>query len=366
LAETILSQELSSAERTKLGRQLNQLGRQLTDYGIDGSLEAAIEAAEYGWEQQPADRARPPAANRQRLSTHENGDDWDDDELEAEWDEDDLDEEEYEPGQGDLTEVKLNILSRRGEVEAFLKLCLAAGRHLRYALKLVELGRIPEAVKHARQHLQSAADALALAESLRASGAVAEAIEVGESGLTGTGPKFALATWLAPVEEAQGQTEAALRAWQAAFGEAPSLAIYQTLKRLAETKWKKLGPQIMTGLRHSGDKRVLAEVLIEEQDWDAAIQVADGRQVWYDVIEIVADAVLPHRPEWVAKASRKHAERLMVEAKSQNYPLAAAWLKRAKQAHAALGQTAEWRGYLNQIKEQYRRRPALQAQLSRL
>jgi uncharacterized Zn finger protein len=110
----------------------------------------------------------------------------------------------------------------------------------------------------------------------------------------------------------------------------------------------------------------LAEVLIEEHDWEAAIEVAEGRQVWYDVIELVADAVLPHRPEWVAAISRKHAERLMIEAKSQNYPLAAAWLKRAKQAHAALGQTAEWREYLGRVKEQYRRRPALQAQLSRL
>jgi uncharacterized Zn finger protein len=75
---------------------------------------------------------------------------------------------------------------------------------------------------------------------------------------------------------------------------------------------------------------------------------------------------LPHRPEWVAETSRKHAGRLMVEPKSQNYPLAAAWLQRAKKAHAALGQTAEWRAYLDRVKEQYRRRPALQAQLSRL
>ena len=122
----------------------------------------------------------------------------------------------------------------------------------------------------------------------------------------------------------------------------------------------------MTSLRRSGDNTALAEVLIEEKDWDAAIKVADGRGVWYDVVERVADAVLPHRPEWVAQTSRKHAERLMVEPKSQNYPLAAAWLKRAKQAHAALGQMAEWHEYLVRVKDKYRRRPALQAQLHEL
>ncbi len=262
--------------------------------------------------------------------------------------------------------MKLNILDRRSESEAYLQLCQETGRHLRYALKLVELDRIPEAMIHARQHVHSSGDALALAESLRASGAVAEAIEVGERGLNSAGPKYALATWLAPVEEAQGQTEAALRAWQAALAEQPALAIYQTLKRLAGAQWSKLEPEVLVGLRRSGDKRVLAEVLIEERDWDAAIQVADGREAWYDVIEFVAVSVLPHRPEWVAQASRKHAERLMAEPKSKNYPLAAAWLKRAKMAHVALGQTAEWREYLKQVKEQYRRRPALQAQLSRL
>lgn len=374
LAETILSQELSEAERRKLVRRLTGLGHQLADYGIDETLVAAIEAAEHGWENPPADHPSQPAigrrqANRRSQSLRQSSEDWDDEEDSAEWVGDNFDDdydEGYETNPGDLTDVKLNILDRRGESEAYLQLCQETGRHLRYALKLVELDRIPEAMIHARQHVHSSGDALALAESLRASGAVAEAIEVGERGLNSAGPKYALATWVAPVEEAQGQTEAALSAWQAAFAEQPALAIYQTLKRLAGAQWSKLGPEVLAGLHRSGDKRVLAEVLIEERDWDAAIQVADGREAWYDVIEFVADSVLPHRPEWVAQASRKHGERLMAEPKSKNYPLAAAWLKRAKMAHVALGQTAEWREYLKQVKEQYRRRPALQAQLSRL
>lgn len=53
----------------------------------------------------------------------------------------------------------------------------------------------------------------------------------------------------------------------------------------------------------------------------------------------------------------------MVEAKSKNYPLAAEWLKRVKKAYALLGKTGEWQAYLHSIKEQYKRRPALQVQL---
>src|SRR5258708_7588133 len=51
LAETILSQEFSSAQRTKLVRQLARLDRQLADYGFEGTLTAAIEGAQYRWEQ---------------------------------------------------------------------------------------------------------------------------------------------------------------------------------------------------------------------------------------------------------------------------------------------------------------------------
>ncbi len=218
-------------------------------------------------------------------------------------------------------------------------------------------------MKHGQRKLRTADEARQLAEALRAGGHVAEALVIGERGLKLKAPKYALAAWLAPVEEAQGRAAAALNAWQAAFSEDPSLAIYQSLKRLAGAKWKKLGPEVMSALRRSGDKLALVEVLIEEQDWDEAIKVADGRQAWHGLVETVAEAALPHRPEWVARASRKHAERLMEEANSKNYPLAAAWLKRAKKAHAALGQTAEWRDYLEKIKEKYRRRPALQAQL---
>ncbi len=84
------------------------------------------------------------------------------------------------------------------------------------------------------------------------------------------------------------------------------------------------------------------------------------------MVETVADAVLKHRPEWVVKISLQHAERLMLEAKSKNYPHAASWLKRAKRAYAELGQAEAWKIYLKKTKEQYSRRPALQAQLAHL
>lgn len=217
-----------------------------------------------------------------------------------------------------------------------------------------------------QKHLTTAEETLEVARCLRESRLVAEAIEVGEHGLKLKGSKAGLGGWLGPVEEAQGRTKQALTTWLAVFVEHPSLETYKTIKRLAGSGWRSLRPEAMAKLRKSYDKQVLAEVHLLEEEWDEAIQVAEGRDVWYPVVETVADGVMRHRPEWVAKISLKHAERLMSEAKSKNYPIAATWLKRAKQAYKLLGKTDEWKKYLGEMKEKYKRRPALQSQLARL
>ena len=113
-----------------------------------------------------------------------------------------------------------------------------------------------------------------------------------------------------------------------------------------------------------------------DQDVDAVVRDALRKDAIIPVIRVspfgdcraqpVADGVLPHRPEWVARVSIKHAERLMAEPKSKNYPIAAEWLKRAKKAYRQLGQTQEWKFYLEKVKEKYSRRPALQSRLKDL
>jgi uncharacterized Zn finger protein len=364
LAEAILSMDLSQVERDRLIRRLEKLIDYAGDYGMEGNLGIAVQAAKYGWDDAPKEKASPRGGG----SNFYEDDEPDEDE---EWDED----VEYEfrelgfpidSGFDDLTEVKLNVLDRQGRTEEYLALCKQEGRHLRYALKLCDLKQVAEAMKYTKKNLSTAEETLEVARRLRESRLVTEAIEIGEHGLKLKGSKAHLGEWLGPVEEAQGRTKQALTAWTAAFGEDPTLDIYKTIKRLAGTGWGRLRPEVMASLRKSQDKQVLAEVYLLEEEWDDAIKVAAGRDVWYTIAEIVADGVIQHRPEWVVQISLKHAERLMAEVKSKNYPIAAAWLKRVKQAYILLGKSDEWKKYLKETKEQYKRRPALQSQLARL
>lgn len=359
LAEAILSLDMSAVEREKLVRQLEKHSKYLADYGMEGGLDLAIQAAMSGWDQEhvPAE-AREPTPSRRKSRVV---DDADEEEYDEDWD-----NEWRASALGDLTEAQLNVLKRQGRTDEYLALCQKTARHLRYALMLCDLERVPEAITYAEKHLASAGDAHQMAERLRTLGHIAEAISMGERGSELAGAKVHLGEWLGPIEEAQGRTKQALQAWLAAFPEHPTLTTYETLKRLAGTTWRKLQPQVMDMLRQSHDAMTLAQVLLSEQEWDEAIKVAERRDVWYTVIETVADAVTPHRPEWVARMSIKQAERLMVEVKSKNYPIAANWLKKAKKAYAQMGQNHEWQAYLQKVKEQYKRRPALQAQLQRL
>ena len=360
LAEAILSMELSQVERDRLVRRLEKLIDYAGDYGMEGNLDIAVQAAKYGWDDIP-EKMHPPQRITYQVDDDGELDDWDNDEFEI--------HELGFPvvsGLDDLTEAKLNVFDRQSRTEEYLALCKKEERHLRYALKLCDLKQAVEAMKYAKKHLTTAEESLQVARCLRESRLVAEAIEIGEHGLKSKGSKAGLGEWLGPVEEAQGRTKQALSAWLAAFGEHPSLETYKTIKRLAEPDWERLRPEVMTKLGKSYDKQVLAEVHLLEEEWDDAIKVAGGRDVWYSIAETVADGVVSHRPEWVVQISLQHAERLMSVAKSKNYPIAAAWLRRAKQAYKLLGKMDEWQKYLKETKGKYKRRPALQKQLARL
>jgi hypothetical protein len=367
LAEAILSMELSQVERDRLVRRLEKLIDYAGNYGMEGNLDIAVQAAKFGWEDVPK-AMEPVRRTVQKFNEDEEPDEWDEDKDGDEEGEFDIHEWGFPVVSGfdDITEAKLNVLERQDRTEEYLALCKKEERHLRYALKLCDLKQTVQAVKYAKKQLTTAEESLQVARHLRESRLVAEAIEIGEHGLKLNGPKATLGEWLGPVEEAQGRTKQALESWMAAFPEHPSLETYKTIKRLAGAAWGRLRSEVMATLRRSHDKQVLAEVLLLEEEWDDAIKVAEGRDVWYPVVETVADGVMAHRPEWVVKISLKHAERLMSEAKSKNYPIAAAWLKRAKQAYKLLGKSDEWKRYLGEIKEKYKRRPALQNQLARL
>src|SRR5262245_5752143 len=257
LAEVILSLDLDEDQRKDVLSDIDEIHGKLSDYGVNG-LAVAIAAARYGWGELPREaRGKGAEEDDDEESFASGGHEW--------W--------RPQPISKVLTRAKLNVLERQERTDEYLTLCLESDEHLQYSMKLVALDRAPEAMKYTLEHLSDADDALKLARSLRESGHLNESLDVGERGLKLGGSKASLGEWLGPVEEAQGRTTQALEAWQAAFHDSPSLATWKTIKRLAGSRCKKLKPELMASLERGYNHQALAEVLLEEQEWDAVIKV---------------------------------------------------------------------------------------------
>jgi len=331
LVEAILSADLSKTERRSLFNELKPVVEELSAYGID-DLDVILAALNLGWSEEVLDE-----------------------------------QEDYDYDETILIEAKLNILERQNRVEEYLKLCLEAGEYRRYILKQIEVGEFEKAKEVAWKTLTLASEALMVARALRDAGHLPDALRLAEKGLDLDGSKHDLGAWLGLIEETQGQIDKAIKAYQAAFTSLPSLELFNIIKNLSGVNWDNLKSVLMQVIQTSHYSDVLVDVYLSEEKWDQAISVANKAGEWnYSLIEKVADAVFPFRPDWVIQASRKQAEGLIAKTQSKYYATAARWLAKMKQAYLSSGRKTEWLSYLNGLKSTYSRRPALQAELRKL
>lgn len=331
LVEAILSADLNKTERHSLVNEIEPVIEELSTYGID-DLDVILAALNQGWSEE----------NLNELGDYD-----------------------YDPTV--LIEAKLNIFERHNQIEDFLNLCLVTGEYLRYILKQIELGGVEGAMEVALNSLAQAGDALLVARKLRDYSRLEEALQLAERGLDLGGSKYDLGIWLGPIEETQGRVEQAIRAYQAAFTSLPSLELYLTLKKLSDNGWESLKSELMYVFEGDLHANELVDVYLFEEDWDAAVAVADRvGDCQYNLIEKVADGVIALRPEWVIQANQKQAQGLIDKTQSEYYAIAAHWLAKMKQAYLSTGRKSEWLNYLVGLKSTYSRRPALQEELKKL
>ena len=340
LTEAILSLELDDKRRDDLDTELDSLHGGLDDYGVS-SLTLPLKALRTGWE-----------------AALEEDDDESEDEFSDCW--------QPETNAQKLTRAQLNVLARQSRTDEYLALCQRTGEHRRYAMKLVDLNRVTEIFEYALKHLRLTIDAYELAQHLRNAQHLTEAIQVGELGLTLHGDKAVLGNWLAPIEEAQGCTAKALAAWEAAFKDRPTLAGWQSLERLSGDNWPQCKAEWRAAIKTTYDHSQHAEILLYEQDYDAAMELGDQHPNDYLLRAQIADTIVTHRPEWVIKISLAEADQLIAKTQSKYYAHAADWLRRVKAGYAQLDKMSDWHAYLRLLKEKYRRRPALINHLDKL
>ena len=171
--EAILSADLTTDERKALARKLTTWQGEIDEYGVDSAFDAAIAAAEQGWDFSPLQKVLQGHISSQGA--------WED---EAPWFAD------------ELAVARLNVLERQDRTTEYLYLAEAEGQTALYLMMLVKLGRSQEAVEYALQYAAITDEALALAQALRQHDLPLEAIRIAQHGLTLHGEALQLARWL--------------------------------------------------------------------------------------------------------------------------------------------------------------------------
>ncbi len=340
--EALLSvDDLSPDEIEDYGAKLDVWWGELADYRAGDAFGAAFRAVEQGW-------FYPPLVRVLEGGTP--------------------DEEFFgELFDNRLTVARLNVLESRGRSGEYLRLSEAAGETVGHAVMLARLGRTEEVVEYGLRRLATPEEALAVAEALRGQEELEAALRIGERGLSLEGRKGPLAVRVRDLAEDEGNPALALEAAVAAFSADPDLASYRRVRDLSGRRWARYRAELLEDLRRSVPYYPAGhvEVFLHDGLIEDAIAAVEKSPV-EALIARVADAAVDSQPGWVIETSRRLAEQIMDEGRSQHYGEAVTWLMRARDAHLVAEREEEWRAYLDELIDRHRRKYKLRPKLEDL
>jgi uncharacterized Zn finger protein len=358
-AAAVLTAELSSAEASLQGRgYANDLQVNLEEWQdqLSGEFEIAGEALRQGWD----------TPELLAILQGENADLWEDE----------------RPSYADkLTRIRLEILNLQERYPEYLQLALAENLIEEYLVLLAQMGRIAE-VMAASDRIEDAGQALAVAKVLREQDALTEALSIAKAGLdlpdristsqaeqqfftvrqspglVGVASplenqhRYELADWTSELAQGLGDTATALTARTNAFKLRPSMRGYQQIQTLASDTWPTLQPDLLQHLRTMANwnyAEAKVQIFLREGSIDDAITTVNDSYASANLIQVVMDAAMTHKPEWVIATAIRPAEDIMNRGKAESYQEAVNWLAKARSAYIHLGLQNEWQEYRKQL-----------------
>jgi uncharacterized Zn finger protein len=338
--EAVLMADLDDSEREEWADRLTEWDDKIRHFTGRPTLSVAADAAQQGWDDEQLQQALAGNLGDGEL---------------------DVDEPMYIDG---LTTSRLAVLERQGRTDEYLNLANAAGKSQSYVEMLVREGDIQEVIDTAIETLSRPQSLLDVAQTLRENGHPAAALEVAEHGLAVGGyHRDTLAEWLRDRAASMNEDDLALRTAITAFEESPSVNTYQAVEELADD-WESVRADLLASLREQNPSSGhAAEVFLQEDLYDDAIDVADrsGRS---SVIETVVTAVTAERPQWVMSTCKSQAEPIIEQGKHDSYRTAVRWLRRAGEAAQAADELDAWRESVETTRDEhyqkYKLRPMLE------
>ncbi len=252
--------------------------------------------------------------------------------------------------------------------EAYLKICRETGRLNDLIERLLQLKQINEAKDAA-----SAAEDYPLFQSLGVFVAHKQ-IDLAEKLVTERLPNIKddrLIDWLANRLKERGDLAGSLMLEERLFWKYPNIEKYKVLRELAKqlNRWNDLRAQIINGLEKRNSFDFLVALYLEDKEVGNALTTL-GRlpERWGDhSIHIeVAQAAKKQYPQDAIRIFIKEAERFINYRDRGNYAQAALCLREIRDVYRELMDIASWGKLIANIRQQYKKLPALQDELNQL
>lgn len=241
--------------------------------------------------------------------------------------------------------------------------------------KLIQLGRLDEAIAVTEKHLTHSYERLRAVTALAGQGKDDQAIRLAELTIR-QGHDHNLAQWLLDQYKKRQDSQARLRLLQQCMARSPSLAYYVELETEAKAlkQWPDLRPPIIEALITANQNNLLTHIYLHEQEWDRAWEIVDNLAIaserkmgpFYYPSRLdleVAEASRSERPRKAIPVYIKYAQQGIAGRSRGTYSEAARHLAVVKQLYGQIGDMGAWNSLIAGIREEFKRLPALQDEL---
>lgn len=251
-----------------------------------------------------------------------------------------------------LVEALLNVLERRGEDDRYLEVARRTGHFQSYVLKLIEIGRVSDAIAFGIQEEWTADETLVIVKALADAQQPQAALQFCKRGLYSRGDRTELARWLQSYAQQLGDRKLATEATMESLQVVPSLEGYQRLEELSGDAWPQVREQMLNALRGRSygwtEPGVVDILLYEGLVEDAITQIGDDPDP--NTLARVVDEAISVRPGWAIRQSLSQAMRIIEPGQSRRYNQAVEWLCRARDAHQAAGRQEDWKKFVLELR----------------
>jgi uncharacterized Zn finger protein len=177
--------------------------------------------------------------------------------------------------------------------------------------------------------------------------------------------------WLAAYYGKYGTPQEALESYTELFFSSPSVERFQTLHQTSTklNNWETLRGEVLAKLEHQKKFTILIEIALHEGDVPRALAFLPHANVnWRygcDYQIEVARAAEKDFPQEAIALYKAKIERLIEQKGRDSYREAVRFLKGVKTLYTQLNKLPEWNGYINSLRTQYAKLPALQEELTK-